>query len=627
MAMRWYDWHTVTERLQARLYALTKGRHYLLRLDTGFPTGYCDFINKRVVVNPVAFDNVISNEVKKNKDRDEANYLMSRAITGHEAAHVLYTDPEVMKAITDEDTKNIWNLLEDARIENICSQESHVAKSLFTLLSSTIMKTVPPFNDPDFNNPHSAVQVLMTWRLGFATPELNKEAREKWIQVRNLAEDALYAPTSWEVLTAAKRIVELLNLKQERQKQNDLRDKLQQVMDNSTSQMSNGSGSGTPMKNPLDNPNGDQQDQKSSGQNSNSGNNQGNDQGGDPGSDNSDGKDGKDSTGGKDDKGTSNDPNGADDKNSKGTPNDPGDTTGGSSGDRDGNPDTINIKELIEDVGNKVRESLDSALPQGDLNKMLKGASNSPAGAYRPDIIGAPYMQLYTEALPIAQELERELRVDNPKAYRSASQTPGRFKTRYYIRNDQTPFAKEKVQGKDIPKMALTLVLDRSVSMSGMMHDLRVMTMAIYLACEKLKIPLDIWVLEGEVHLKGFDEWGAHVMAKIAGIQAVGGTTMMPTLSSATAAMRKRPEGLKQIVMIHDGQPEDRAFVVDWKNSLHSIGLYCMYIVNGSYEGQTVDRKHKSMDDLVGPQNYCIAFVREVSKFWCGFMKIKRKAA
>ena len=40
--MHWYDWHTVTERLQGRAYALTRGGPYRVILDPGTPTGVCD---------------------------------------------------------------------------------------------------------------------------------------------------------------------------------------------------------------------------------------------------------------------------------------------------------------------------------------------------------------------------------------------------------------------------------------------------------------------------------------------------------------------------------------------------------------------------------------------------------
>ena len=235
-------------------------------------------------------------------------------------------------------------------------------------------------------------------------------------------------------------------------------------------------------------------------------------------------------------------------------------------------------------------------------------------------------MHLYKKAAAIAEVFKKELKTEDPHASKGASMYPGRFKARYFLRNEQKPFSQEKFHGIKKPQMALTLILDRSTSMDGMINDLRIMTMAIYLACESLKIPLDIWVLEGEVHLKKFDEWGPHVLAKIAGISPTGGTKMMPTLSAATKDLRSRPEELKQIIMIHDGGPHDREYVIQWRKELKQIGLYCMYIVNGSYKGAHMERKNVSMDELVGPLNYTMAFVDEMAKFWCSFMRNKQKS-
>ena len=50
--MHWHDWHTVTERLQGRAYALTRGQPYRVVLDPGTETGVCDFSQKRIGLAP-----------------------------------------------------------------------------------------------------------------------------------------------------------------------------------------------------------------------------------------------------------------------------------------------------------------------------------------------------------------------------------------------------------------------------------------------------------------------------------------------------------------------------------------------------------------------------------------------
>jgi len=89
--LNWCDWHTVTERLQGRYYALTRGRPYRVVLDPATHTRTCDFTNKHLLINPNLFSDVLENIGFSGAKLDEANFLVSRAITGHEALHVLYS--------------------------------------------------------------------------------------------------------------------------------------------------------------------------------------------------------------------------------------------------------------------------------------------------------------------------------------------------------------------------------------------------------------------------------------------------------------------------------------------------------------------------------------------------------
>ena len=93
--IHWYDWHTVTERLQGRAYALTRGRPYRVILDPGTPTGVCDSTDKRILINPNLFDDVFVKMGLAGLRLDSANFLVSRAVTGDEALHVVHSDPAI----------------------------------------------------------------------------------------------------------------------------------------------------------------------------------------------------------------------------------------------------------------------------------------------------------------------------------------------------------------------------------------------------------------------------------------------------------------------------------------------------------------------------------------------------
>lgn len=610
MSLQWYEWHTATERLQGRLFALTKGRPYRFQFDLNFPTGYTDLNNHVVGVNPLAFNDVFVNQGLVGEDRDEANFLITRAITGHEAMHAVYTDPaDFDKTLHDEDLKNIMNILEDARIEHIGAEESHVQKTLFRLLNATAHKMTPPFEDPDLNDPYSALQLLLTWKQGFAIPDtLTEDARKKWIKLRNMAEEALYAPTSADVLRISKKVQDFLGLhrkKQDQQQPNPLRDALDELLRRLSGQMK-GQAEQKPQQNPLEDP---QKQDNGQGQNGDQAQNQ--QSGG--------GQDQQQSQGDQDNSQDDPQQNKAQARNGNGQEK----KDDQDSGDRQQDAN-FDLKDVVKTTSKQVQDGVKEATPQGVTQQMLRAAG---IGQYQPDVIGRAYNHIYQDALPIAQVLIKELKAEAPKAVKAPSRYPGKIRARYLIRDGSKPFAQEKLVGIKTPKMAMTLILDRSGSMSSMMYNLQVMTTAIYLACEKLRIPLAIWALEGQVHLKKHDEWGPHVLAKIAGLEAVTGTQMMPTIKDATAELKKRPEEMKQVVVIHDGSPCDGSEVISWRNSLRPISHYCMYICkapNSKAARGKLERRSPSLEALFGAQNYCVAYIDEVAKYWCSYLKCKR---
>ena len=600
MALRWFEWHTASERLQARLYALTSGRPFKFRFATDFPTAYCDIKNKTVGVNPEAFNDVFTEQKLEGQLRDEANFLMSRALLGHEALHAIYTDSNVLhESLKDPDDARVWNILEDARIEKIGSTESHVSKTLFRLLNATSFKMLPEFKDPEISDPYSMLHVLMHWRHGMAIPKLSDNAKTSWIEIRKLAEDSLYAPTSSEVLLNARRIVDLLGLREERAKQeqgqegqpppeqNPLRDALQKLMNKMQNNM-NGGSSQNPKENPLRNPKG--KDGKSGSNNQES-------------SASSPGSTGQQEENASDDDRQDPDSSGKSDNNAQ----DPDDESG--------NDPNTSIEDVIQDVKDAVKESADDTTP-GDA-----GIKSAGIGGGRP-VTPEPYTDILEMAIPIYQELLRELKTEEPKAITGASMYPGKLKMRYSMRDKDKPYAKKSLRGLSTPTMALSLVLDRSGSMADMIDELKTMSMAIYLTCEKLKIPLEIWALEGVIRIKAFDEWSPNVLARIAGIWAGGGTNMIPTLASAAESLGKRHEEIKQMVIVHDGSPSDIDDVVSWRKELRHISVFAMHIHNGNPGWPLLER----MNDLFGAQSFCLAPIEQIPKFWGSFMKVKSRS-
>lgn len=619
--LHWYDWHTVTERLQGRSYALTRGRPYRVILDPNTSTGTCDFTNKQILINPNLFSDVFESMGLVGTKLDEANFLVSRAITGHEALHVLYSDPAVvMSASGNADLKMVLNLLEDARIEKIGSGMSHVSKTLFGFLNRIAASQLPKFTDLTLEDAYSVLSLLLRWRLGASIPALDGPAAKTWIKVLRLARQALYAADCDEVLRLARKIVKIIGLNQEKRRDSDALKQTEDVMSRMQSGMS-GSDGHQPLPNPLA-PEDEQEPAKSEDTND-----------GQPGDDAGD-RDTADGPSGQSEQAEQENPDSGEldgsDNDSQGTGEDGDDEIVHSVHSECPQPMSAEeVKQLVEDTAMQVSEDLSTLVPGGSRNNDSQTVAKAQPyrGRGYSDIYASPYIHYLPIAAPIAAEIIRDLKAENPRAVTGPSQYPGRFKARYFVRDSAKPFAAQHFRGISTPEMALTLILDRSGSMEDVIEELRVMAIAITMACEMLQIPLSIWALEGQVHIKSFDEHGPQALAKLAGIKAETLTRVMPTIRDAVKELSARPEALKQIVLIHDGMPSDRTDFIEWRTGLRDIGMFCMFIMQqDDYEAyrQAPEQLRENMDALIGPRCYAIAPVTDIAKHWCLFVRNKR---
>lgn len=606
--MDWYDWHTVTERLQGRSYALTRGRPYKVTLDPATQTGTCDFTNKRILINPNLFDDVFRAQGLSGRKLDEANFLVSRAVTGHETLHVLYSDPKIVVEAAQESPviKTVLNLLEDARIERIGSESSHVSRSLFRFVNGIARMLLPDFTDTGLRSSASVVQLLLRWRLGADIPKLEQPAEQLWERAKALANTAIHAADCEQVLSVAREIVKVAGLGQSSAK-DPAADPLIERMESNMM----GERDSSPLSNPLP-----PADQPRSNDNTPADGIDADSANGEPREeqmeedvdDPESGQSGAISGGNSQCEDDSNDHSDAED-----------------------NPDesvhSVNsedIERLVEETARQVSEDLGSLVPPDSDQDLLVARSTPYRGRCYSDIVATPYVGYLPRVIPIAAEITRELKAEGPKAISGPSDSPGRFRARYYIRDSSHPFAAKRFQGLSVPKMALSLILDRSGSMEHIVEELKVMAMAISAACENLRIPLSIWALEGQVHIKHFDEHGPQVLAKLAGIRADTLTRTMPTIRDAVAELQSRPEELKQIVLVHDGMPSDRQDFIEWRTALQGINLFCLFIMREedypAYQ-ENPQQLREYMDEIVGPQNYAIAPVTSIVRHWCSFIR------
>jgi len=89
------------------------------------------------------------------------------------------------------------------------------------------------------------------------------------------------------------------------------------------------------------------------------------------------------------------------------------------------------------------------------------------------------------------------------------------------------------------------------------MEAARLATAALHLACAELGIWHAVTAFEGAMPMVRDDEVSEQTLARLAGLQATSGTRIGPSYEALLAQLRPRPEALKVLVLIHDGEPED----------------------------------------------------------------------
>lgn len=202
MALRWWQWKHIQDRLKLWGRALQGVEPYRIEFaeEPGL-TGLTDFSNHLIKVNPEMIAGL--------KPRD--GYEITKAVLCHEAGHRRYTAPAELSWVVHM----VANILEDQRIESLIMEEFAGTRPMIRLLTKALYEQSPELDATD--DPGQVVAAALQWRwavrLGVGLKgELSEINKERWEQVRPMAEDAWVATSSEEVNTIAWRIVELLGL-------------------------------------------------------------------------------------------------------------------------------------------------------------------------------------------------------------------------------------------------------------------------------------------------------------------------------------------------------------------------------------------------------------------------------
>jgi hypothetical protein len=630
--MNWFDWHTVTDRLEGRSQALTRGLPYKVSLDTSIITACCNITAKQIRINPVAFDHKI--RTMDDNLRARTNYLVTRALLGHEVLHALYSDPAALPS--DDIHRCITNILEDARIEGIGMDESMVNRQLFKFLSTICRHDQSPFEDFGIKDKMSWLKILFLWRFGGILPALSDPRNQKILdKMIGMAGDSLYAANSHEVAKIAADICKLTGMTQ--RAANKSAQSFPEQMDDLLECLE---GQGETRPNPRVKPEKQPDDgtEKPKRKRKSPDQSQDKNEAGDANPDTTDScsidsfEDAMDASGtdaNSQDNSITGQPHGSDSDDNTQTDSSFGAGAGSGAGDVDDcADDEVTLEDLVEELQGSISDGLDKAtdLDNDEMTKVIEAKLPFENDVF--DIKPAPYLELWNESTPLVHRIVSELKLPALRASTAADRYSGRFKARYYVRNPEAPFARKKNIGISTPPMAISLILDRSGSMINMISTLKLAALGIARACVELQIPLEIHVLEGECCIKVFDECGPQVYARIAGIRACGGTSMIPTLLAAQESLAKRPEPLKQILLIHDGVPDGFDYTKELLSSAEFRDIFALYVVPPLQDPELLqrytDHGKECLSRLFDPRQFTVAPIDKIFSEWANFMKIYR---
>ena len=135
----------------------------------------------------------------------------------------------------------------------------------------------------------------------------------------------------------------------------------------------------------------------------------------------------------------------------------------------------------------------------------------------------------------------------------------GRLCLRAAIRSqDATPFVVPTEPEPDPQSVAVGVLLDRSGSMDGpRMAAARVAAATLHLACAELDIWHAVIAFEGAESVVKTGDASERALARLAGLLPNTGSCMAPAYEALLEEMTARPEALKVLVIIHDGEPHD----------------------------------------------------------------------
>lgn len=217
---------------------------------------------------------------------------------------------------------------------------------------------------------------------------------------------------------------------------------------------------------------------------------------------------------------------------------------------------------------------LEPGAPAPALQPGLGGGDEDAAGPALPadDFLQPePYTALEDSARPLARQLAEALRVPEPETHPEPHAWRGRYAFRQEARTPETPCLHAQGSERRPRSIALAVLVDRSGSMEELEPHVQLALMTLYLAATDLEIPISLTAF-GANHDRDPKTFTFPIAAPFSGplsaraaesskalIAGYRGTTNNEFLDwglrLAERELMARPERLKAVVVIHDGQP------------------------------------------------------------------------
>jgi len=241
-----------------------------------------------------------------------------------------------------------------------------------------------------------------------------------------------------------------------------------------------------------------------------------------------------------------------------------------------------------------------------------------------------PYISLEEKVTPAATRLAEALKEPQQDQRSSAHAYRGRYNFRQEIRTPETPNLVRQEVGVAKRSLALYVLVDRSGSMDRYEEAVKESLMTIYLAATKVGIPIgmaffgedDFYSCSMPLHPDRIEV--DRVVAEITPITDKPDETPKSLIAGYTGwasneyldwgfrkaeeALKARPERLRVVLVVHDGEPvyRYRSAVSDWDlslNHLRSMERVGIIPIGVHLGNENLEKLHKLFSRLVNCQN------------------------